>query len=168
MSQPLLTAQDLQILTPAEQDHYWMSCALHWAKVAAQQGEVPIGAVLVQEQRCLAEGYNQPIQAHDPTAHAEIIAIRQAAAKSGNYRLPGTTLYVTLEPCVMCVGAIIHARIARVVYAAADSKIQGDKSAYRSIDLIHQHYFNHHPLWEGGCCDEAASDMLRGFFQSRR
>lgn len=164
-----LSAESLPPSTnQSEQDQYWMQVALRLARVAEQQGEVPIGAVIVKDNVCLAEGYNQPILSHDPTAHAEMVAIRQAAQRLGNYRLIDTTLYVTLEPCVMCVGAIVHARIARVVYAATDSKISLSGSNKRPIDLINSHYFNHRPLIEGGCCGAIASELLRTFFQSRR
>src|SRR5919106_5112373 len=110
-----------------------MGCALGLARRAAEQGEVPVGAVLVLNGAAVGEGWNRPIAEHDPTAHAEIVALRAAARNLGNYRLPGATLYVTLEPCVMCAGAIINARVARVVYGASDPKAGAVESLYRLL-----------------------------------
>ena len=115
-------------------DAYWMAKALELAKQAEKQGEVPVGAIIVRDDEVLGEGWNQPIVNHDPTAHAEIQALRAASQYVGNYRLPEATLYVTLEPCVMCAGAIIHARIARLVFAEQASQFQGYEEDY-SFDV---------------------------------
>ncbi len=142
-----------------------MGRALELARHAQAQGEVPIGAVLVLNGEAIAEGWNQPIAAHDPTAHAEIIALRSAAARLKNYRLPDTTLYVTLEPCAMCAGAIIHARVARVVYGAADP--QGG-AAGSVCDLLRSDTRNHRAVVVGGVLAEVCAELLRAFFRERR
>lgn len=146
-------------------DHTYMQRALALAKTAEQQDEVPVGAVVVLNDQVVGEGYNQPISSCDPTAHAEIIAMRQAAKTIGNYRLKDAVLYVTLEPCAMCVGAIIHARVKQLVFAAPDPKAGAVCSA---INLIDQSYFNHYALWQGDVCAVEAAELLRGFFQKRR
>src|SRR5581483_11324122 len=131
----------------AEADRHWMRRALELAQHAARQGEVPVGAVLVKDGAALGEGWNQPIVAHDPGAHAEMVALRAAAQRLGNYRLPGTTLYVTLEPCVMWAGAILHARVERLVFGARDPKAGAVESVY---DVIAQPRLNHVVEWTGG------------------
>ncbi|HEX5278298.1 MAG TPA: tRNA adenosine(34) deaminase TadA [Fluviicoccus sp.] len=147
-------------------DEAFMRQALALAAAGAGQGEVPVGAVLVSAGgEVLGEGYNQPILSHDPTAHAEVVAIRAAAAHLRNYRLEDTTLYVTLEPCTMCVGALVHARIGRVVFAAAEPKAGSLVSARR---LLESGYYNHVFRFEGGLLAEEAGQMLSGFFKSRR
>jgi tRNA(adenine34) deaminase len=146
-------------------DLHWMQRALALAAQAAEQGEVPVGAVLVRNGELLAEGYNQPITAHDPTAHAEIVALRTAAAAVGNYRLPDTTLYVTLEPCTMCIGALIHARVARLVFAAREPRAGAVCSALQLCD--HSGY-NHKLAWSEGVLAEQSSLLLTGFFKARR
>ncbi len=146
-------------------DQDFMQLALLQAQHAWDLGEVPVGAVVVKDGEVVAVGFNQPIGRHDPTAHAEIVALRAAAAKLGNYRLPGCELYVTLEPCIMCAGAMMHARIARVVYAASDPKTGAAGSV---IDLFEQDRLNHHTAVEGGVLAEEAGTMLRGFFAERR
>ena len=142
-----------------------MQHALSLAAQGAAMGEVPVGAVLVLDGQVIGEGYNQPILSHDPTAHAEIVAIRQAAHKSQNYRLENTTLYVTLEPCTMCVGALIHARIGRVVFAATEPK---SGSLVSARQLLGNGYYNHLFVFEGGLLADEASKMLSDFFRGRR
>lgn len=146
-------------------DESWMQRALELARRAEAEGEVPVGALLVRGDEVLGEGWNRPIGAHDPSAHAEMIALRAAAATAGNYRLPETTLYVTLEPCVMCAGAIIHARVKRLVFAAADPKAGAVNSVY---DIISQPQLNHVVEWSGGVLQVESTELLRSFFRSRR
>jgi tRNA(adenine34) deaminase len=142
-----------------------MRRALALAEQAAREGEVPVGAVLVRGDQALGEGRNCPIAHSDPSAHAEIRAIRAACAAVGNYRLPGTTLYVTLEPCPMCAGAIVHARIARVVFAAADPRSGACGSVF---DLLRSHCLNHRAQVDGGVLADEAGRLLRNFFRARR
>jgi len=142
-----------------------MQLALEQAQHAWTQGEVPVGAVVVKDGVVIATGFNQPIGSHDPTAHAEIVALRAAAEKLGNYRLPGCELYVTLEPCVMCSGAMMHARLARVVFGAADPKTGACGSV---VNLFEQEKLNHHTALLGGVMADEAAVMLRGFFAERR
>lgn len=142
-----------------------MEYALTLARVAEQRGEVPVGAVLVRQDDVLGEGWNAPIASSDPTAHAEIIAIRQAARRESNYRLPGTTLYVTLEPCPMCAGAMLNARIERLVFGAFDDKSGAVGSV---MDLLAAGLFNHRCRISGGVLQEACGRMLTDFFRSRR
>ncbi|MGZ8295395.1 MAG: tRNA adenosine(34) deaminase TadA [Telluria sp.] len=146
-------------------DQEFMQLALDQARHAWALGEVPVGAVVVRDGEVIATGFNQPIGRHDPTAHAEIMALRAAAEKIGNYRLPGCELYVTLEPCVMCSGAMMHARLARVVYAARDPKTGAAGSV---LNLFEQEQLNHHTEVVGGVMAEEAGAMLRGFFAERR
>jgi len=143
----------------------FMQLALEQARHAWALGEVPVGAVVVKDGEVVATGYNQPIGKHDPTAHAEIVALRAAAEKLGNYRLPGCELYVTLEPCAMCSGAMMHARLARVVYAAVDPKTGVCGSV---LDLFAREELNHHTEVVGGVLAEEASAMLKAFFAERR
>jgi len=142
-----------------------MRRALDLARHAAEQGEVPVGAVLVQDGESIGEGWNQPISLHDPSAHAEMLAMRDAAKRVGNYRLAGTTLYVTLEPCVMCAGAIVHARVSRLVFGARDPKAGAVDSVY---DVIAQPRLNHVVEWSGGLLEEECGAVLREFFRQRR
>lgn len=142
-----------------------MRRALDLAAQAAEQGEVPVGALIVGAGAVIAEGANRPIIAHDPTAHAEIVALRAAAKILGNYRLPGTTLYVTLEPCAMCAAAIIHARVSRLVFGAGDPKAGAVHSVY---DLIANPRLNHAVEWTGGVLEAECAELLRSFFRSRR
>ncbi len=146
-------------------DSAWMRLAIDQARNAWAVGEVPVGAVLVHEGRVLATGYNQPISAHDPTAHAEIRAIRAAAELLGNYRLVDCELYVTLEPCVMCAGAIMHARIRRLVYGAADPKTGACGSV---VNLMAESRLNHHAEVVGGVLAGECGALLSEFFASRR
>lgn len=147
------------------QDVAFMQRALTLAREGEQLGEVPVGAVLVREGEIVGEGFNAPISRHDPTAHAEVVALREAAAKAGNYRLDNTTLYVTLEPCTMCVGAMVHARVARVVFAASEPKAGSLVSARRQLD---SGYYNHVFRFQGGLLAEEAGAMLSDFFRRRR
>lgn len=146
-------------------DEMFMREALLLARQAAALDEVPVGAVVERDGVILGRGFNQPIVRHDPTAHAEIMALRDAAARLGNYRLPGCTLYVTLEPCTMCVGAIMHARIARVVFGAADPKTGASGSV---IDLFAETRLNHHAEIVGGVLAEECGALLSSFFSARR
>lgn len=146
-------------------DLHWMQQALTLAQQAAERGEVPVGAVLVRDGAVLGEGFNQPISSHDPTAHAEIVALRAAALAERNYRLPGTTLYVTLEPCTMCVGALIHARVARLVFAAREPRAGAVCSQHQ---LCEHPAYNHRLAWSEGVLAEASSAMLTAFFRARR
>lgn len=146
-------------------DIRWMEHALTLAQAAESQGEVPVGAVLVQDGEVLGEGFNAPISTNDPTAHAEIVAIRRASQSRSNYRLPGSTLYVTLEPCPMCAGAIINARIERVVFGAYDEKAGAAGSV---TDLLTTRLFNHRCMVAGGVMREPCARILTGFFTSRR
>lgn len=143
-----------------------MQQALELASMAAERGEVPVGAVLVKQGEVIGRGYNQPIACHDPTAHAEIMALRDAGRRLNNYRLPGTTLYVTLEPCPMCAGAIVHARVERVVYATADPRSGAAGSVF---DLLpSDQRFNHATRVEQGVYAEQSAELLRQFFKTRR
>ena len=151
---------------PVDQDERWMGRALELAHRAEAEGEVPVGAVLVRDGQIIGEGWNRPIGAADPTAHAEIQALRDGARRLGNYRLPDTTLYVTLEPCVMCAGALIHARVARLVFGAPDPK---GGAAGGVLDLLPPDgRFNHRMVCEGGVLAAPCGELLRAFFRRRR
>ena len=142
-----------------------MRHALRLAEHASAEGEVPVGAVLIKDGEVVGEGWNRPIAAHDPSAHAELVALRAAAAAVGNYRLLDTTLYVTLEPCVMCAGAIIHARLTRVVYGAGDPKTG---AAGGAIDVFAAPFVNHRVAVQGGILAVECGEILTGFFKERR
>lgn len=146
-------------------DIEWMREALALARTAGAADEVPVGALVVLDGQVVGRGFNRPIGGHDPTAHAEIQALRDAAQRLGNYRLAGCTLYATLEPCAMCAGAIMHARIARVVFAAADPKTGACGSV---VDLFAQARLNHHAKVEGGVLAEESAALLSSFFAARR
>lgn len=146
-------------------DQRWMRHALKLARRAAELNEVPVGAVLVRGEEVIAEGWNQPVAAHDPSAHAEMVALREAARILKNYRLNGLTLYVTLEPCVMCAGAIIHARLARLVFGAADPKAGAVHSVY---DVIAAPRLNHRLPWTGDVLAPECGALLQDFFRQRR
>lgn len=148
-----------------EQDRYWMGRALTLARRAAAVGEVPVGAVLVRENEVIGEGWNRPIGTCDPTAHAEVVALRAAAAQIRNYRLIDSTLYVTLEPCPMCAGAIVHARVARVVFGAADPRTGAAGSVF---NLLQTETLNHRADLRGGVLAEECGTLLRDFFRTRR
>ena len=146
-------------------DEHFMQLALAQARRAAQAGEVPVGAVVVCKGEVIATGRNAPIESHDPTAHAEIIALRRAAIALGNYRLPGCTLYVTLEPCAMCSGAMLHARLERVVFGAIDAKTGAAGSI---INLFDQQQLNHQTALLGGVLANESAALLKDFFAQRR
>jgi len=156
-----LTAHALQPGSDAD----WMRVALEQARAAAAAGEVPVGAVLVRDGQVIARGRNAPIAAHDPTAHAEIVALRGAASAVGNYRLEGCTLYVTLEPCAMCSGAMLHARLARVVYGAPDPRTGAAGSV---LDLFAEPRINHQTQVQGGVLAQECGALLQDFFRQRR
>lgn len=149
----------------ASKDGIYMRQALDQAHNAWALGEVPVGAILVREGTVIATGFNQPIGTHDPTAHAEIMALRAAASLLGNYRLPGCELFVTLEPCAMCAGAMMHARLARVVYGAPDPKTGACGSV---VNLFEQEKLNHHTEIVGGVMTDQCSSLLKDFFAERR
>lgn len=148
-----------------ERDRHWMARALAYARHAEAEGEVPVGAVVVLDEQVVGVGWNRNIGAHDPSAHAEIVAMRDAGQRLGNHRLTGAELYATLEPCAMCAGAIVHARIARVVYAADDPKTGAAGSVFDTlVDARH----NHRIEVVGGLLAEESASMLREFFRARR
>jgi tRNA(adenine34) deaminase len=147
------------------QDSIFMRQALDQARNAWALGEVPVGAVVVKDGQVIATGFNQPIGNHDPTAHAEIMALRAAAAILGNYRLPGCELYVTLEPCAMCAGAMLHARLARVIFGATDPKTGAGGSI---VNLFEQNQLNHHTQLSSGVMAQECGTLLKEFFAERR
>lgn len=147
------------------QDSLYMHQALSQAHNAWALGEVPVGALVVKDGQVIATGFNQPIGTHDPTAHAEIMALRAAASILGNYRLPGCELYVTLEPCAMCAGAMMHARLARVIFGAADPKTGACGSI---VNLFQQEKLNHHTEVVGGVMAQECGMLLKEFFAARR
>jgi tRNA(adenine34) deaminase len=146
-------------------DETFMQEALRLAREADERGEVPVGAVVVKDEEILGRGYNAPISKNDPTAHAEIEALRDAGRRAGNYRLSGATIYVTLEPCAMCAGALLHARVERVVYGAADPKSGACGSV---IDLFSNPRLNHHPTLTPGVLAAACGTLLTEFFSRKR
>lgn len=146
-------------------DIAFMRTALKLAAEAAAMGEVPVGALVIQNGVIVGRGYNHPISAHDPTAHAEVVALRDAARQLSNYRLAGCELYATLEPCAMCVGAMLHARIQRVIYAAADPKTGACGSV---VNLFSEPRLNHHAIVAGGVLADEARALLQTFFSARR
>lgn len=146
-------------------DEHWMELALQLAWEGQRAGEVPVGAVLVKSSRVLAQGWNSPRATHDPSAHAEIVVLRKGGRSLGNYRLPGTTLYVTLEPCAMCAGAIIQARLQRVVFGAYDPKAGAAGSVF---DVLISDRLNHRPVCLGGILAEQSSELMKAFFRTRR
>ncbi|RDH92322.1 MAG: tRNA adenosine(34) deaminase TadA [endosymbiont of Seepiophila jonesi] len=148
------------------QDRHYMETALELAAQAETEGEVPVGAILVRDDKIIGQGWNRPIGHHDPTAHAEIMALRDAGRREENYRLPGSTLYVTLEPCPMCAGAIIHARVERVVYAARDPRSGAAGSVFNLLPSDQR--FNHRVECEGGLLEVESGERLRQFFRLRR
>lgn len=153
-------------MTPdAAADVRWMRRALRLARRAARAGEVPVGAVVVRDGKLLGAAANAPIGRHDPSAHAEVLALRRAASRCGNYRLPGATLYVTLEPCIMCVGAIVQARVARVVFGAPDPRAGAVQTVFQVLD---HPALNHRAAWTGGVEAEASASLLQEFFRARR
>ena len=149
----------------AELDRQFMQQALDQAKLAAMAGEVPVGAVLVRDGKIISRGFNQPISNSDPSAHAEMMALRAAAHIESNYRLPGTTLYVTLEPCIMCAGAMLHARVERVVFGATEPKTGAAGSV---LNVFSEKQINHQTQVEGGIMGDECGQILRDFFKGRR
>ena len=152
-------------MTTEDADLEFMRRALELADRAAELGEVPVGAVLVRDNEIIGEGWNQVISGSDPTAHAECVALRDAAQKAGNYRLPATTLYVTLEPCTMCVGALVHARVQRLVFAAREPRAGVICSCAHALDAD---YYNHKVDWEEGLLAGESAARLQDFFRQRR
>ena len=165
---PTVTADSLATATddprPTTDDSF-MQAALDLAREASDRGEVPVGAVVVANSEIVGRGFNQPIGTHDPTAHAEIVALRDAARRVENYRLSGATMYVTIEPCQMCVGAMVHARIARIVYGAREPKAGAIDSAMRA----HEHpALNHRMSTQGGVLEDDCRALMQAFFEARR
>jgi tRNA(adenine34) deaminase len=146
-------------------DESWMKFALELAQQAQESGEIPVGAIIVQEEQIIGRGCNQPIKYHDPSAHAEMVAMRDAGQNISNYRLIDTTLYVTLEPCVMCTGALMHARVDRVVFGANDPKAG---AAGGKFNLLEDPRFNHQINVTGGVLAEECAQILKQFFKSKR
>jgi tRNA(adenine34) deaminase len=146
-------------------DEAWMRHAIRLAQRAESEGEVPVGAVLVVGDDCVGEGWNRPIVRHDPTAHAEIEALRAGGRSLANYRLTNSTLYVTLEPCVMCMGAIVHARVGRLVFGAFDPK-RG--AVCNALSLTDTEFLNHRVDWDGGVLEVVCAELLTDFFKARR
>lgn len=152
-------------MTQAELDQQYMCMAIEQAQLAARSGEVPVGAVLVKDGQVISKAFNKPIANHDPSAHAEMLALREAALAEENYRIPGSTIYVTLEPCAMCSGAMLHARIDRVVFGASDPKTGAAGSV---LDVFASKQINHQTSVEGGILSEGCGQLLRDFFKGRR
>jgi tRNA(adenine34) deaminase len=152
-------------LTAINEDSTWMQLALEQAKLAAAAGEVPVGAVVVKDGEIVGQGQNRNLRDHDATAHAEIVALRQAGAKLGNHRLPGCVIYATIEPCAMCAGAMVHARLARLVYGAPDPKAGAAGSV---LEVLNHPRLNHQVQVTAGVLQEPCSEILKDFFQSRR
>lgn len=165
MVEPRLAQVEPPGLVQAESDEFWMAEALKMAEFARQQGEIPVGAVLVKDGQLVSSGYNQSIRLNDPTAHAEVMALRAAGQILQNYRLIDTTLYVTLEPCAMCSTAMVHARVKRLVFGAPDPKTG---SAGSVINLVQFDKFNHQVELKGGVLEAICSAGLSAFFKTRR
>ncbi|RZO23027.1 MAG: tRNA adenosine(34) deaminase TadA [SAR92 clade bacterium] len=146
-------------------DNHFMIRALELAQQAADRGEVPVGAVVVRNGKIIGQGHNQPIVSHDPTAHAEIMAMRDASKNLSNYRLTGCDIYVTIEPCTMCVGAMVHARIRQIFFGALEPRAGALTS---QLQLMKDGHFNHSILWEGGILADQCAAVLRDFFRQRR
>ena len=152
-------------MQPEKSDQYWMEQALALAAKAQALDEVPVGALVVLDNEIIGRGWNQPISSHDPCAHAEIMALRDAGQNVANYRLVSSTLYVTIEPCAMCAGALIHARVARLVYGAKEPKAGVAES---NLQFFSQDFLNHRLEFEGGVCEDACSEVISAFFRRRR
>lgn len=148
-----------------KEDERWMIEAIEEARKAQDLGEVPVGAVVILDGKVIGRGHNLPIKTHDPSAHAEIMALRNAGLSNSNYRLPGATIYITLEPCAMCVGAILHARLGRVVYGAPDPKTG---AAISVLKLFDEKSLNHQTKVYGGILSESCSALLKDFFKAKR
>lgn len=149
----------------ADEDHRWMTRALELGAEAAAAGEVPVGAVVVLGGKLIGEGWNQPVASHDPSAHAEIVALRVAARTIGNYRLSGASLYVTIEPCAMCAGALVHARVAQLVFAAREPRAG---AVISNLGLLEREFLNHRVAWREGVCEPVAAQLMKDFFVRRR
>lgn len=160
-----LGPESIAELSQLEQDEYWMRRCMALAEKAADAGEVPVGAVVVHDHQLIAEAFNQPISTHDPCAHAEILALRSAGQAIKNYRLSDCTLYVTLEPCSMCAGALVHSRVARLVYGATEPKAGAIES---QTEFLNSEFLNHRLEWQGGVLAEETSAQLSAFFKRRR
>jgi tRNA(adenine34) deaminase len=159
-------AHDVSVAqNPVLSDEHWMQIALNLAHQAAQNGEVPVGAVVVKDGQMVGQGYNSPIQRHDPTAHAEMVAMREAALNLGNYRLSGCQLFVTVEPCTMCAGAIAHARFSRLIYGASEPRSGAIASVMQFLDHPASHQ---HTQVTAGVLAEPCAKVMRDFFKSRR
>jgi tRNA(adenine34) deaminase len=161
----LMENETVELNTIAAEDMRWMRYAIELAARGEAIDEVPVGAVIVRDNQVLGEGWNQPISSCDPTAHAEVVALRQASSAAANYRLVGASLYVTLEPCTMCVGALVHARIARLVFGASETKAGAVVSRAQLLD---SDYLNHRVAYEGGVMKAECQHQLSTFFQRRR
>lgn len=161
----LAACPPVRLPPPEAEATHWMRRALALASQAAESGEVPVGALVVRNGEVIGEGWNRPVTRHDPSAHAEMLALRQAAERLGNYRLPGCDLYVTLEPCPMCAGAILHARLDRVIYGTADAKTGAAGSV---LDLFGVRRLNAHTACVGGVLADEAAAQLSAFFRARR
>ena len=150
---------------PKKSDQFWMSNAVELAKQAGERGEVPVGAVLILDDKMIGKGRNQSIELNDPSAHAEIQALREGASKIGNYRLIGSKIYVTIEPCTMCLGAMVHARIEKLVFGAKEPKSGAVTSAN---DILRQNSFNHRFKVLDGILEDECSQLMKNFFRARR
>ncbi|MBV1913774.1 MAG: tRNA adenosine(34) deaminase TadA [Pseudomonadales bacterium] len=146
-------------------DEYWMRRALELADKAATYDEVPVGAVLVKDGQLIGSGWNQPISSCDPSAHAEIMALRNAASNVQNYRLPGTTLYVTIEPCAMCTGALLHARVGKLVFGAPEPR---NGAVTSQLAILDHQALTHNMEWQSGVLEEACRERIQAFFKARR
>ena len=162
---PLIAGQMFMPNSSHPRDAEFMQLALAQAELARAAGEVPVGAILVLNNEVVAAGHNQPISQNDPSSHAEMVVLRSAGQKLNNYRLPETTLYVTLEPCMMCSGAIMHARVSRLVYGAKDPKTG---CVHSVLKLFDHEQLNHHTIVEGGVLEESCAQVLKDFFKERR
>ncbi len=149
----------------SEQDHYWMGLALEQARLAAEQGEVPVGAVLIKDHELVASAYNQTISLNDPSAHAEVLVMRRAGEVLENYRLIECDLFVTIEPCMMCAGAMVHARLRRITFGAAEPKAGVLKS---QLNIYQEGFLNHKPELSYGLMEKECSELMSGFFRERR
>jgi len=152
-------------LTGPERDAAWMRMALEQARLAGEAGEVPVGAVVIKDGELVARGHNRNLLDHDPSAHAEIVALRDAASRLGNHRLVGCEMFVTIEPCAMCAGALVHARLARLVYGAADPKAGAVSSV---LQVLNHPGLNHKMEVEPGVLEQECSEILQGFFRQKR
>jgi tRNA(adenine34) deaminase len=160
-----MTCTDKRDMPIEHPDEYWMQFALEQARLAAAAGEVPVGAVLVKDDRIVASGFNQPISACDPSAHAEVVALRNAAKALANYRMPDTTLYVTIEPCAMCAGALVHARVKRLVFGATEPRAGAVES---TLQLLSGGQLNHRVETLGGVLADQCAGLMQTFFRERR